>query len=131
MRINDGSGGRIPGSGSRWYSCHAVASVRPYRTPNARCRGAVPLPARVMPLVFEAHRDSIVGEAPELFHQTIVQLLLPLALEERFDRFAALEEFCAIPPGGILGISTRHKCRIAAIPFLLSRFDFGGSGFRA
>src|SRR5713226_2897128 len=53
---------------------------------------AVPLTLRIAPLLLEAHRDSISGEAPKLFHQAVVEFRLPFPLQERLDRFVPLEE---------------------------------------
>src|SRR5580700_5405291 len=91
--------------------------------------GAVPLALEVVPLVLEAHGNSISRKAPELLHQAVVQFVLPLTFQERFDRIAAAKEFRSIPPLGTLGVPLCHDLRIATVPGLLRRLDFGPSRF--
>src|SRR5262249_48144554 len=60
--------------------------------------GAVPLAARVVPFVLEAHRDAVVVKGPEVLDQAVVELLLPFAREKGDNRLAALKYFRAIAP---------------------------------
>ncbi|MFK4642342.1 hypothetical protein ABIF96_000916 [Bradyrhizobium ottawaense] len=54
--------------------------------------GAIPLAARVVPFVLEAHGDAVLVEGPEVLDQAVVLLLLPFAGEERDDGLAALQD---------------------------------------
>jgi hypothetical protein len=47
--------------------------------------GAKPLPGCIAPFVFKAHRDAVVGEGPQFFHQAIIEFLGPLAAQEFLD----------------------------------------------
>src|ERR1700740_3013555 len=60
--------------------------------------GAMPLAARIMPLVLEAHRNAIIVESPEILDQAVVEFPLPFAGEEGLDRLASREEFRAVAP---------------------------------
>ena len=44
--------------------------------------GAEPLPFFVVPFVFEADGNAVFAEAPEGFLEAVVELALPLALED-------------------------------------------------
>src|SRR5262249_34610161 len=77
---------------------------------------AMPLAARITPLILEPHRNPIVVESPEILDQAVVELLLPFAGEERLDRLAPREELRAVAPAAILGISERDAFGIARIP---------------
>jgi hypothetical protein len=59
---------------------------------------APPLSVGVARLVLEADGDAVVGEGPQLLAQAVVEFALPLALEERADGVAALEELVAVSP---------------------------------
>ena len=47
-----------------------------------------PVARVVMPLVGEAYGEAIIGKCPELLDQSVVELLVPLARQKRFDRLA-------------------------------------------
>src|SRR5215475_11067326 len=58
--------------------------------------GAVPLAARVVPLILKAHRDAVVVEGPQILDQAVVDLICPFAGEEGDDGGAALKELRAV-----------------------------------
>src|SRR5262249_49913908 len=78
-----------------------------------------PMPAVVAPLVGETHGDAVVAERPYLLDQPVVELLIPLALKERLDGLAALEELRAITPAAAHGIGRRHLRWITRVPGVL------------
>jgi len=47
-----------------------------------------PVAAVVVPLVGKAHGYTVVVEGPHLFDESVVELLVPLARQKRFDRLA-------------------------------------------
>src|SRR3712207_987582 len=62
---------------------------------------APPLALRVVRLILEPDRDSVLCEAPKVLFQPVVQLPGPLALQERDYILAPLEELVAVTPYGI------------------------------
>src|SRR5262245_9170125 len=66
---------------------------------------AEPVAAVVMPFVSEAHGEAVVVERPELLDQTIVELLVPLARQERFNGLAALEHLGSVAPSTVDRVS--------------------------
>src|SRR5216683_892950 len=45
---------------------------------------AIPVATVVVPLVGEAHGDPVLPEGPEFLDQTVIELTVPLACQERF-----------------------------------------------
>tara|TARA_R110000868_G_scaffold177713_7_gene416761 strand:- start:279 stop:695 length:417 start_codon:yes stop_codon:yes gene_type:complete len=87
--------------------------------------GAVPMAGfGVLPLVFETHRDAVIGETPEFFLQSVVEFDRPLSRKEIFDRITALEELVSVSPFGIECVGLSDRLRITSIPGILSRLDF-------
>src|SRR5215211_3360875 len=82
-----------------------------------------PLSIRIVRLVLEPDGDAVLGEAPEVLFQPVVELASPLAPEEGDDLLAALEELVAVAPLRILRISQRHLLGVAGVPGVLGRFD--------
>ena len=91
---------------------------------------AEPAAAVVVPLVGEAHRDAVVAERPDLLDQPVVQLLRPLARQERLDRVAALQELGAVSPAAVRRVGERDARRIAGVPGVLGHAGLlrGGLG---
>lgn len=85
--------------------------------------GAKPVPCIVMPLVSEAHRDSVGCEGPELLDEAIVELLRPLASQEADDFLPTADEIRPIAPVAIRSINHRNELQIAGIPSVLSAPD--------
>src|SRR5690606_16593618 len=67
----------------------------------------IPLPAIVMPFIGKANRDAVVAEGPELLDQAVLQLACPLALEERDDGLAPLDELRPVAPAAVRRIGER------------------------
>src|SRR5215213_5091648 len=84
---------------------------------------APPLAAGVVRLVLESHRDPVIGEAPQLLAQLIVELALPLPSQEVHDRLTALEELVAIAPLGVLRVGGGNALGITRVPGVLRRSD--------
>src|SRR5262245_39054120 len=80
---------------------------------------AVPLTAVVGPLIGEADGDTVLGKGPEFFDQSVIELSIPLARQERFDRFAALEKFRAIAPAAVDRIAERDARGVTRVPGIL------------
>src|SRR5258708_31821653 len=70
---------------------------------------AEPVSAVVVRLVGEAHGDAVAMERPELLDQTIAELPVPLARQERLDGLAPLQELGAISPAAVEGIGGPHQ----------------------
>ena len=90
--------------------------------------GPEPGAAVVVELVGKAHGDAVSPEGPEFLDQAIVELARPLALEEGFYGFAALEELGAIAPLAVRRVGQRDLRRIAAVPAILGKADLLGRG---
>lgn len=65
-------------------------------------------PAVIVPLVFEAHRDSVRAKGPECLLRPVIEFALPLAGHERHDCGAAAQQLGAVPPVGIVGVGQRQ-----------------------
>src|SRR5215469_546630 len=59
---------------------------------------AKPIGAVVVPLIGEADRDAIAFERPQLLDQAVVELLRPLAGEERDDLRAPARKLRTVSP---------------------------------
>src|ERR671916_2844332 len=77
----------------------------------------------VAALVLEPHRDPVLGEAPQVLLQPVVELPLPLPGQEVPDRLAPLEELVAVAPLRVLRIRHRHPFGVAAVPRVLGGLD--------
>src|SRR5215212_4107101 len=84
---------------------------------------APPLPVLVVRLVLEAHRDAVAREAPQLLHEPVVKLPVPLAAQEVPYRLTSLEELVAVPPLGVLGVGESNLLRGAGVPSVLGHLD--------
>src|ERR1700675_215763 len=51
---------------------------------------AEPITAVIVPLIGEAHRDTVLAKRPDFLDQAVVEFPAPLARQERFDRFTKL-----------------------------------------
>src|SRR5205085_12379135 len=90
---------------------------------------AKPAAAVVVPLIGKTHRDAVVAEGPDFLDQAVVELALPLARQERHDRFAALKELRAIAPAAVAGVGERDPVGIARVPRILGHASFLGCCF--
>src|SRR5882724_7409744 len=59
---------------------------------------AEPVPAVVVPFIGKSHRYAVFAKGPDFFDQTVVELAVPLARQERFDGLTASQELGAIAP---------------------------------
>src|SRR5689334_13888814 len=84
---------------------------------------AEPVSTVVMPFVGEAYGNPIAVKGPNLLDQSIVELLGPLAGQERLDGLPTLEEFGAIAPAAVGRIGQRNTGRIARVPRVLGHAD--------
>ena len=55
----------------------------------------------IMILILKPHRYSVALITPELLHQFVLQLFLPLSGQERLDSFPTLKELVPISPLGV------------------------------
>src|SRR5688572_28204959 len=74
---------------------------------------AEPAATYVVPFVGKAHRNAIVAMRPDLLDEPVVELTLPLAMQEGHHCRASLEELVAIAPACIHGVRLRDPLRIA------------------
>jgi hypothetical protein len=84
----------------------------------------IPLPIFVMPLVLEAHGDAVAGVAPQLLHEAVVQLLLPLAGQELNDGLPPFEELRPVPPLAVHCVRLCNSFGIPGIPPVLCCLHF-------
>src|SRR5262245_26896600 len=91
---------------------------------------AKPMPAVVVPFIGKSHRNAVLAKGPDLFDQTIVELAVPLARQEGFDGFTALQKLGAIAPAAVDRIGERDARGLAGVPGILghARFLCGGLG---
>src|SRR5579862_5051594 len=75
--------------------------------------GAVPLAGRVVPLVLEAHGDTIAVKRPKILDQAIVEFPGPFPREKCDDGCAPFEDFGAVAPAAVLGIGERDAFGVA------------------
>src|SRR5579864_2257143 len=68
----------------------------------------------------------MTGAGPELLDEPVVELLRPLALEERPHLLAPHGELTAVTPLRVLGIDLHHPIRVARIPGVLGATDLPG-----
>ena len=80
---------------------------------------APPLPVDVVRLVLEAHRDAVVGEAPELLAGGGTRARAPTCAQKGDDGLAALEELVAVAPLRVLGVGGRDTLGVAGVPAVL------------
>src|SRR4051812_17093317 len=85
---------------------------------------AIPVARIVMPLIGETNSDAIALTGPELFDQTIVQLLGPFASQELLDRCSARQELRSVAPDAVGSVGQCYSPWIARIPGVFSRPHF-------
>ncbi len=69
-----------------------------------------------MPFIGIPHGNAVAGEGPQFLDQPIIQLLGPFAREKAFGFFAAMDEFGAVTPLGVQGVSQGHTLWVAGVP---------------
>ena len=84
--------------------------------------------AVVAPFIREPHGNPILGKAPNLLDQTIIELAGPFAVQEGDDLVPAGQELCAVAPAAVLRIGERHTLGVAAVPGILGEARFLGGG---
>src|SRR5580704_3978379 len=85
---------------------------------------AKPAAGIVVPFIGKAYGDPVVMERPHFLDEPIIEFATPFAREERFNRLAAANEFGAIPPDAVDGVSERDAGRIAGVPGILGEARF-------
>src|SRR5262245_48538375 len=80
---------------------------------------AEPVPAVVVPFIGKSHCNAVFAKGPDFFDQTIVELAIPLACQECFDRLAAMQKLRAIAPPAVGRVGERNACRFTGIPGIL------------
>ena len=73
-----------------------------------------PIVAVVVPLISEAH--AVFAKSPNLFDQSIIELAVPFASEERDDCLTTYNKLRAISPHAVGRISECDARRIASVP---------------
>src|SRR5437868_13748982 len=91
--------------------------------------GAEPVARVVVPFVGVAYGNAIAAERPQFLDQTILVLLLPLALEERLRFRSIIRELCAIAPFRVERIGERDLGGVPRIPAIFRETDFLDGGF--
>ena len=89
---------------------------------------AVPIVAVIVPFVGEAHGDAVFAERPELLDQAIVELAVPLALQEGLDLLAPVEKLGAVAPAAVHRVGQHHARGIARVPGVLGHAHLLGGG---
>ena len=82
-----------------------------------------------MVFIFKAHGDAVISEGPQGFLEAIIQFAIPFAPEELDDLRAAMQEFGAVAPFGVLGVGERYAFGVAGIPGILGGLHFLARGF--
>src|SRR5277367_3758530 len=90
--------------------------------------GTIPLPGIVARFVGEAHGNPRAVERPEFLHEAILQFAIPLARQELNDFVAAIDEFRAVAPATVHGVTERNALWIARIPVVFG-FAYFLDGF--
>src|SRR5262245_18738810 len=62
---------------------------------------AEPVAAIVVPLVSQAHVDAFAPEGPALLYQSVVEPLVPLARQKRFDPLPTLKHLGSVSPSSV------------------------------
>ena len=75
-----------------------------------------PIVAAVVPLISEAHSDAVFAKSSNLFDQSIIELAVPFASEERDDCLTTYNKLRAISPHAVGRISECDARRIASVP---------------
>src|SRR3954447_10094866 len=91
--------------------------------------GAVPVAGVVVALVGEAYGDAGSVEGPELFDEAVVEFAAPFSGEEFHDLFATVDEFGAVTPLAVDGVTEGDFFGIARIPVIFGFAHLGGGGF--
>ena len=86
--------------------------------------GTEPLAGIIVPLVFKTHGHAVAAKSPEFLLEAVIQFALPFAPEKFDDLRAAVDEFGAVAPFGILGVGEGDPLGVARIPGV-----FGGLNF--
>jgi hypothetical protein len=72
-----------------------------------------------VPLIGEPDRDPAALVRPQLLDQAVVELAVPLAVEELDDLAVAVEELGAVTPATVLGIGEGDALRVPSVPGIL------------
>jgi len=91
---------------------------------------AEPVAAVVMPLISEAHGNSVVAEGPEFLDQAIIELLVPFTGEEGDDLRPPVDELRAVTPAAVFGVGQGDPFGVPAVPGVLGGPDLLGGGLR-
>src|SRR5580704_16190594 len=91
---------------------------------------AKPVAGIVVPFISKAYGDPVVTERPHFLDEPIIEFATPFAGEEGFNRLAAADEFGAIPPDAVDGVSERDAGRITGVPGILGEARLLRGGLR-
>jgi hypothetical protein len=69
-----------------------------------------------VPLICEAHSNTISIEGPKLFDQPVIQFLRPLARKKSDDLLPSVNKFRAVSLARIQRVREGHFFRITGIP---------------
>src|SRR5215207_3561060 len=92
---------------------------------------APPLPRGVPALILKAHGDSGIRERPEVLAKRVFELAIPLAAQERHDRWPAGQELVSVAPLRVLGVGGRDALWVPRVPCVLCRLNLLASGLLA
>src|SRR2546426_531451 len=87
--------------------------------------GAKPLAGVVVPFIFKRNGEAISVKSPERLLEAIVEFTVPFAAEEGLDFVSAVQELGTISPDGIVRVAEDDFFRVARVPHVLSRLNFG------
>src|SRR5262249_45224980 len=91
---------------------------------------AKPVTGIIVPFIGKAHGDPIVAESPHLLNQSVIELAIPLAREERLDLLAPMNELGTVSRNAVGGIGESYAGRVAGIPGVLGKAGLLCRGFR-
>jgi hypothetical protein len=84
----------------------------------------------IVPFIGKANGNAIVAESPHLLNQSVVELTIPFAREERLDFLAPMNELGTVSPNAVGGIGESYAGRLARIPGVLGEAGLLCRGIR-
>src|SRR5947207_3043411 len=72
-----------------------------------------------MPFVLEPDGNPVPIERPEILAEDVVELVAPLAREERNDLVTPADELIPVPPDGVRRVRAGNSFGVASVPGFL------------
>jgi hypothetical protein len=88
-----------------------------------------PVPCIVVPLIRISNGDAIAVVGPKFFDESVVELFLPLPVEECLSFSTAICELRAVAPLRVERVGQGNLGRIASVPTIFGKSDFLDGSF--